>query len=124
MQNFGSYKDLQVWQKSILLAKEVYVLVDSLPSSERYNLSDQLKRAVISISSNIAEGWGRETPQSFISFLRIAKGSLYEVESQLIVGKELNYLKDIELSIKLIQEINKMLNGLMRSIKAQNAMVK
>tara|TARA_B100000809_G_scaffold138551_1_gene136164 strand:+ start:31082 stop:31348 length:267 start_codon:yes stop_codon:yes gene_type:complete len=87
MSGLKTYKELIVWQKSILLVKEIYALVISFPEDEKFGLTSQIKRAFVSIPSNIAEGWGRASRKNYIQFLRISRGSLYEVETQLIIEK-------------------------------------
>ena len=87
----SDYKDLNVWQESINLVEDVYTIVKLFPREEAYALSDQLRRAVVSIASNIAEGSNRNTQKEFIQFLYIALGSAAEVETQL------NYCKQIKL---------------------------
>jgi len=86
----SDYKDLQVWQESMNLVEEVYKLVKLLPKEETYALSDQLRRAVVSIPSNIAEGQNRNTGKEFIQFLYISLGSASEVETQLLIAQRLN----------------------------------
>ncbi len=111
-----SYEELVVWQKAMLLAKSVYGLQKQLPKEEVYGLGDQIRRAVVSIPSNIAEGFGRESKSEFKHFLSIARGSLYEVKTQLQLAESLGYLqigKDISM---LVDNVGKMLNGLSRSL--------
>ncbi len=84
-----SYKDLLVWQKSFNLVIAIYTVLKLMPKDEMFRLTSQIKRCSVSVSSNIAEGWGRATDKSFINFLRIAKGSLFEMETQLLIVKEL-----------------------------------
>ena len=78
-----SYEDLEVWQVAMALAEDCYVLTGTFPSDERYGLSSQMRRAAVSIPSNIAEGYGRDQTGSFVQFLRIAQGSARELETQL-----------------------------------------
>ena len=106
-----SYKELIVWQKSVQLAKSIYLLVKKLPIEERYALSDQMRRAAVSIPSNIAEGHGRRTPSEFRHFLSVAKGSTSELETQLILCVELNFLQenDITESSDLCEEVRRIL---------------
>ena len=114
---FG-YKKLIVWQKSMDLTEKVYALIRFLPSEEKYALADQLRRSVISISSNIAEGAGRSTNRDYAHFLAISRGSLYEVLSQLDVAERLGYLsigKDIE---DLSNEIARMLGSMLKKYGA------
>lgn len=110
------YEDLVAWQKAMLLARSVYVLQRQLPKEEVYGIGDQIRRAVVSIPSNIAEGFGRGTDNEFKRFLSIARGSLYEVKTQLQLAESLSYLQvDCELS-SLIDEVGKLLNGLSKSL--------
>ena len=90
----NSYRDLNVWEKSMELARVVYGLVKFLPKEELYALSDQMRRAVVSIPSNIAEGAGRRSEAEFAHFLDIALGSAYELETQLIIAHRRKYLTD------------------------------
>lgn len=111
-----SYKKLIVWQDSRLLNKEIYMLVSKFPRSETYALSDQLRRACVSITSNIAEGYGQGSMKNRLRFLYMARGSLYEVETQLIVACDLGFLseEDIQRAMKIQAKIGKMLSGLIR----------
>ena len=113
-----SYKDLIAWQKAILLTKEVYKITRALPESEKFNLISQINRSVVSVPSNIAEGWGRESKNSYVNFLKIARGSLYELETQLIIVKELNFCSEEILHplFELFIEEIKILIGLIKSI--------
>ena len=93
-----SYRDVDIWQKSLEILRLVYNLSNKFPESEKYGLTVQLKRAVVSILSNIAEGSGRNSNQQMINFLSISKGSAFEVEAQLIIAFELNYITEAELN--------------------------
>ena len=117
-QKIEDYKDLIVWQRSMELAEEVYRLVKKLPKEELFALSDQIRRAVISIPSNIAEGYERNSTKEYIHFLSIDKGSKAELETQLLLCTKIHYLNnsDIEKSISLIQEIGKMINSLQKHL--------
>ena len=111
-----TYEELVVWQKAMLLAKEVYELQKQLPKEETFGLGDQIRRAAVSIPSNVAEGFGRESPNEFKRFLLIARGSLYEMKTQLQLAETLGYLciaSDISL---LISEVGKLIKGLSRSL--------
>ena len=114
----ASYKDLLVWQKAITIVKEAYLLSKALPEDERFGLISQMRRCSVSIASNIAEGWGRNSTKSYIQFLRIARGSLMELETQLIICKELSYIKNENYNkiTSLIVEESKMLNALIKAI--------
>jgi len=113
-----SYKDFIVWQKAMDLAVEVYRLVKFLPREETYALSDQMRRAVISIPSNIAEGQGRSSTRDFIKFLSIARGSQSEIETQLQICIRLRYFSEEQATtLGLCNEINKMLNSLIGKLR-------
>jgi len=113
-----SYKDLLIWQKGITIVKLVYNNLQGFPKDEIFGLQNQIKRASVSIPSNIAEGWGRDSTQSYIQFLRISRGSLFELETQIIIAKELNFLSELKFDeiIGLITEESKMLNAFIKSL--------
>ena len=113
-----SYRDLLVWQKAMLAAKMVYLLVKQLPQEELFALSNQIRRSAISIPSNIAEGQARNSTREFLQFLSIAKGSKAELETQLILCVEINYLSynDVYPILVLLEEIGKMLNALIKKL--------
>lgn len=113
----ADYKDLNVWNESMDLVENIYNLLKQLPKEETYALSDQLRRAVVSIPSNIAEGQNRNTQKEFIQFLYIALGSVSEVETQILIAQRLNYLNYIENELKQITKIRKMINALINSLK-------
>ncbi|PKP39341.1 MAG: four helix bundle protein [Bacteroidetes bacterium HGW-Bacteroidetes-13] len=119
MSEINSFKDLLVWQKGIELVKEVYKVIEKMPQEELFGLSGQIKRSVLSVPSNIAEGWGRNSTLSYLHFLKISRGSLFELETQLIIAKELEFISSDALNKidKLIHELSKMLNSLIKSIK-------
>ena len=108
------YKDLIVWQKSMDLLVEVYHLVKKLPKEETYALSDQMRRAAVSIPSNIAEGKNRSSDKDYLRFLFIARGSRAELETQLLVCVRLDYLteSETEVALNLYNEIGKMLSSM------------
>lgn len=112
------YKDLLVWQKGIEIVKEIYLICKDLPKDEVFGLQSQMKRAAISIPSNIAEGYGRNYTQNYIQFIKIARGSLLELETQIIISKELDMISEDKFDkiINLITEENKMLNAFIKSI--------
>lgn len=119
MNNIKSHKDLIVWQKAIDFVVKIYSLSDDFPKSELYGLTNQMRRAAVSIPSNIAEGSSRKSRKEFIQFLYIASGSASELETQLIIAEKLNYFQDSELFGKII-EIRKMLSGLISSLKTNH----
>jgi four helix bundle protein len=112
-----SYKDLLVWQKAIALVIEVYAVTRAFPKEEMFGLTSQMRRAAVSVPSNIAEGQGRLTPGEFRQFLGHAKGSLAELDTQLIIAKQLGYLKQEELLFEKLAEVSRMLSGLICSLK-------
>lgn len=114
MGKIQSYKDLLIWQKGIQIVVLTYKVVNDFPKEELYALTSQIKRAVISIPSNIAGGYGRNGDKSFNHFLNIARGLLFELETQLIIASELNYIKDKGIYnqiLNLIIEESKMINA-------------
>ena len=113
-----SYRDLIVWQKSIMLVEEVYNIVKSLPKEELYALSDQMRRSVVSIPSNIAEGYERNTTREYLRFLSIAQGSRAELETQLEICVRLAYLsvEQVNLALSLCNEVSKMLGAIIRKL--------
>jgi four helix bundle protein len=114
-----NYKELKVWRKARELVKFIYLLTKKYPKEELYGISSQMRRAVISISSNIAEGSGHSSQKEFIRFLEISYSSGSELETQLILSFDLEYILENELNDGLIKisEIQKMLNGLINSLK-------
>ena len=112
------YRDLIVWQKAMELVDVVYQVMKSFPVDERFRLCDQLSRAVISIPSNIAEGNGRESKSEYARFLGIARGSLYETETQLEIAKRLGYVADISEILTLTTEIRRMLITMMTKLRS------
>ena len=115
-----SYEDLLVWQKAMLLAKMVYVIQKQLPKEEVYGLGDQIRRAVVSVPSNIAEGFGRETDKEFKHFLSIARGSLYETKTQLELAESLGFLRMPSELVDLFSEVAKLINGLSRYLSTND----
>lgn len=92
MTGIRTYKDLLIWKKGIEIVKEIYLICESLPKEELYSLQSQLKRSSVSIPSNIAEGWGRNSTKSYVQFLNYARGSLLELETQIIIAQELRLI--------------------------------
>ena len=111
------YRELIVWQKAMELVEIVYRLMKVFPADERFRLCDQLSRAVVSIPSNIAEGNGRESKAEYARFLGIARGSLYETETQLEIAKRLGYVGDLSEVSGLISEIARMLVSLIAKLR-------
>src|SRR5437660_6833823 len=113
-----SYKDLNVWQKGIELAKLTYMLTAKFPVEEKFGLVSQMRRAAVSIPSNIAEGQARHTTGEFIQFISHAEGSVAELETQLILSIELGFAiaDSAKPAFTLLDEIRRMLNGLRRQL--------
>ena len=115
-----SHKDLFVYQKSLDFVVEIYQLTNDFPESEKYGLISQLRRAAISVPSNISEGAGRKSKKEFIQFLYIALGSLNEIETQIEISKRLAYIQEIdEINNELIH-IKRMLLKLIENLKNRN----
>jgi four helix bundle protein len=114
-----SYRELNVWKKSMTLSVDVYTVTQSFPSHEQFGITSQLRRSTTSVPLNIAEGWGRGINKSYIQFLKIARGSLYEVETIVLLCKELNYILEVncEEILARTNEIGKMINSLIKSIE-------
>ena len=117
------FRDLLVWQKSMRLARDVYTLTATLPKSEVFGLQSQMRRAAVSVPSNIAEGHGRASDPYLRAFLAIARGSLYELETQLKLCIDLQLLQTdaTEPLLASCFEITKMLNGLVKTLKPKEA---
>ncbi|PIQ89476.1 MAG: hypothetical protein COV72_02925 [Candidatus Omnitrophica bacterium CG11_big_fil_rev_8_21_14_0_20_42_13] len=101
----NKFNDLRIWQEGISLAKEIYELSNKFPDEEKFCLVTQIRRAAISVPSNIAEGFRRKHKKEFIHFLNFALGSLAEIETQLILAKELDYAKPEKIE-KIIQRVD------------------
>jgi len=117
-----NYRDLIAWQKSIELVEEVYKLTREFPREEIYSLTTQMRRAAISIPSNIAEGEGRRSGNEFSHFLSIAHGSLRELETQILIAQRLLYLTDAQVQtlFSMTEEIGRLINGLANSLKRRS----
>ena len=120
MSTIRSFHDLTVWQRSIELSVQIYALTRAFPKEEIFGLTNQLRRASVSISSNIAEGQSRLTKGEFVNFLSVARGSNAEVQSQLELARRLNFgnIDSIVLCEGLATEVAKMLNALIASLKS------
>ena len=115
----NNFRDLDVWNKAIGLASMVYQITEHFPKSEQYGLVSQIRGSTVSISSNIAEGAGRKSKKEFQHFLNIATGSCYELESQLTISRNLDFLNEAdyeEITDKLV-EIQKMVYALRQSLE-------
>jgi len=118
-----NHRDLVVWQRAMDLVAEVYRLTDRFPREERYGLVQQVKRAVVSIPSNIAEGHGRDHLGDYLRYLSVAKGSLMEVETQFTIAVRLRYLEQADVT-KLFErtvQVGQLLAGLVRALKAHRS---
>lgn len=113
------FKELLVWQKSMALVKQVYLVLEQVPEKEEYGLKSQIRRCSVSIPSNLAEGSKRATRKDFLHFVKIANGSLAELETQLLLLKDI-YSVSIESELVCIGEIGRMLNGLIASLTTEN----
>ena len=113
------YTDLEVWRVAMDVADAVYEASARFPKEELFGLTSQIRRAAVSIPSNIAEGWGRGRTKEYVQFLRYARGSLYEVETQLRIAERRGYLPDARLDLILGQTaaVGRMLVGLMRALR-------
>ncbi|MCB2184003.1 MAG: four helix bundle protein [Desulfobulbaceae bacterium] len=111
------HQNLLVWQKSISLVKLIYKLTATFPDNEKYGLTGQMRRSAVSVPSNIAEGAARNSDKEFLQFLYIARGSLSELDTQLIIAQEINYLNDCVEITTLINKVFGLLGGLINSRK-------
>lgn len=113
------FKRLEVWKDAMILVKKVYTVTSSFPESERFGLSSQLQRAIVSVASNIAEGSGRGTQKDFINFLNHARGSLYEVMTQLEIAASLEFIarEHVEVIVDDCEGLARRINALINSMK-------
>jgi four helix bundle protein len=113
-----NFKELKVWQEAMSLAKGVFTITRNFPSEERYGLTSQINRCSVSIASNIAEGAGRGSDKEFNQFLNIALGSSFELETQLLLSNDFNYInkEQILLLTEQVCKVQRMLNGLKKSV--------
>lgn len=114
-----TFRDLIVWQKAIRLCAAVYAVTRSMPAAEQFGLVGQMRRAAVSIPSNIAEGNARGTRKDYLRSLIIARGSLAELETQLVIAQELRYLSDTAAVRSLMAEVSAMLQGLISRLRSQ-----
>lgn len=112
-----SYKELIVWKRSFSLVTKIYKDLQEMPKDEVYGLTSQIKRCAVSIPSNIAEGFGRQSQKSFAQYLKISRGSLFELETQLLLVKEIELIKINEEVFIEIEEIAKMLNAFIKRVE-------
>lgn len=116
MGEYRTYRDLDVWKKARSLVKEVYLVTRSFPKDEMYGLMSQMRRCTVSIPSNIAEGYGRQFKKETVQFLHIARGSLFELETQLFIASDLSYIDEecLEKLLMQLDDCKKLLNGLIK----------
>ena len=119
-----TYRDLFVWQKSMELVTEIYRLSKKFPNDETYGITAQIRRCAVSIPSNIAEGYGRSSTQDYIRFLRIASGSLYELQTLLEISLNIGYLNknNFEKIYQATREIERMLSSLTRKLDGKKSL--
>lgn len=115
----GSYKELLVWKRSIELVKEIYRTTEHFPDSEKYGLVSQMRRAAVSIPSNIAEGYKRKNLGEYLYFLSISEGSAAELETQIIITKDLYHNEDLLIAESLLVEVQKMLYSVIKTLNAK-----
>ncbi len=118
----GNFKELLVWKKSVELVTEIYEISAKFPSEEKFGLISQIRRAAVSIPSNIAEGNSRRSSADYIQFLKIARGSAAELETQIVISKNLGFIDDDKCDefCEKITEIMKMMNGLINYLKTNS----
>ena len=116
------HKKLNAWTDAVDLAQQIYRVTERFPSNEQFGLTSQIRRAAVSIPSNIAEGAARQTKKEFLNFLHIAKGSLSELDTQLEIARRLEYLDQArwETIDERLERIDRMLSGLVRSLRRRN----
>ncbi len=112
------YKDLIAWQKAMDLVVEIYATTEQFPSREKFSLTDQIRRAAVSVPSNIAEGQAHYSHREFLHFLRHSRGSLAELETQILITQRVKYIQaaEAEALLKRIDELGRILSGLIRSL--------
>ncbi len=113
-----NYKELEVWQKGVDLTVEVYQMTRTFPPEEKFGLISQIQRAATSIPANIAEGWGRGSTKEYVQFLRVARASLMELETHLILAKRLSYIQGDRLGMlqQEVETLGKRINSLIQSL--------
>jgi four helix bundle protein len=117
MSSTSDYRDLVVWQKGIELAKVVYSLTQKFPPAEKFGLTSQMRRAAVSIPSNIAEGNARQSRRDYVHYLIVARGSLAELDTQLVIARELKMISDTDPLRAQIQEMARTLQSLIRRLR-------
>ncbi|OHB75386.1 MAG: four helix bundle protein [Planctomycetes bacterium RBG_16_55_9] len=122
MTKIKTYRDLIVWQKSMALVTEIYKITKAFPKDEMYGLIAQMRRCAVSIPSNIAEGYGRKSRSDYVRFLRIAMGSIYELQTQLEISLNLKYIKtdDFKRLCEMSREVERMLSSMTRKLNVRD----
>lgn len=123
MNDIQSHKDLKVWQESMILVEEIYKITSKFPKEELFGLTSQMKRAAVSVPSNIAEGSGRKGSAELMRFLYISLGSLSELDTQLEIAERLSFINKQEETVKRIYYIKNMLAKLIASLKEKNTQI-
>ena len=111
------YQDLIAWQRGMALAKQTYSATNSLPDSERFGLTSQMRRSAVSVPSNIAEGFGRESTTDLLRFLRMSRGSLFELQTQFRLAADLEFMDPDHVPSDLLDECDRVIQGLIRSLE-------
>lgn len=119
MQKIRSFTDLNTWKEGHKLVLNIYKLTKTFPSDERFSLTDQMRRCAVSITSNVAEGFSRQSQREKIQFYSISKGSLTELQNQLLIAKDIKYISDLNFKETADQTVvvGKLLTGLIRSLR-------
>lgn len=113
------HQELRVWQQAMDLVEQIYRVTAEFPDEEKYGLTSQMRRAAVSIPSNISEGAARGSNKDFIRFLFIARGSLSEIETQLLIAQRLSYIQDVSTTVELIHHVSGLLGGLIRHLQSR-----
>lgn len=118
----SNFRSLLIWQKSMVLTTKIYFSTNNFPKEEIFGLTSQIRRSSVSIPSNIAEGFGRETDKDFLRFLNISLGSLFEMQTQLEIAKNISYLKEYDFNnlYEDSREVERMLVSFIKKIKDRN----
>jgi len=116
-----AHHNLEAWQQALALVRSIYSATTSFPKAELYGLTSQMRRAAVSIPSNIAEGAARESTPEFLRFLFIARGSLAELETQILLSHDLGYIEAATPLLSDLERVSGLLNGLIRSLKARSS---
>jgi four helix bundle protein len=117
-----SFRDLTVWQRSVELALQIYKLTAKLPDSENFGLTNQMRRASVSVASNMAEGYGRSNRGEYLQFLGHARGSIFEVETQIVFAKALEFgpKQTMQVAEELCSEVGKMLGAMVKTLRTKS----